>query len=84
VGVLLDECLPRRLKRELVGHDARTAPEMGWASKGNGELLALAVGRFEIFLTADRNLSYSKTCRCSTSRSWCSLHAVIVSRIYAH
>ena len=39
--VLLDECLPRRLKREIVGHDARTVPEMGWASKRNGELLAL-------------------------------------------
>lgn len=58
--VLLDECLPRRLKRELVGHDARTAPEMGWASKRNGELLALAVGQFDAFLTADRNLSYQQ------------------------
>ena len=58
--VLRDECLPRRLKRDLVGHEARTAPEMGWASKRNGELLALAVGHFEIFLTADRNLSYQQ------------------------
>ena len=58
--VLLDECLPRRLKRELVGHDARTVPEMGWASKRNGELLALAVGQFDVFLTADRNLSYQQ------------------------
>lgn len=58
--VLLDECLPRRLKRELVGHDARTAPAMGWASKRNGELLALAVGQFDVFLTADRNVSYQQ------------------------
>ena len=58
--VLLDECVPRRLKRELVGHDVRTAPEMGWASKRNGELLALAVGEFEVFLTTDRNLSYQQ------------------------
>jgi hypothetical protein len=58
VRVLLDECLPKRLKRELVGHDTRTVPEMGWASKRNGELLALAVGRFDVFLTADRNLSF--------------------------
>ena len=58
--VLLDECLPRRLKHELVGHKTRTAPEMGWASKRNGELLALAVGRFEVFATADRNLSYQQ------------------------
>jgi Domain of unknown function (DUF5615) len=60
VRVLLDECLPRRLKRELVGHDTRTAPEMGWASKRNGELLALAVGQFDVFLTADRNVSYQQ------------------------
>ena len=58
--VLLDECLPRRLKRELVGHDVRTAPEMEWASKRNGELLALAVGQFDVFLTADRNLSHQQ------------------------
>ena len=58
--VLLDECLPRRLKRELVGHDAWTAPEMGWASKRNGELLALAAAAFDVFLTADRNLSYEQ------------------------
>ena len=58
--VLLDECLPRRLKRELVGHDARTVPEMGWASKRNGELLALAAAEFDVFLTADRNLSYQQ------------------------
>jgi predicted nuclease of predicted toxin-antitoxin system len=60
VRVLLDECLPKRLKRELVGHDTRTVPEMGWASKRNGELLALAVGRFDVFLTADRNLSFQQ------------------------
>jgi hypothetical protein len=60
VRVLLDECLPRRLKRELVGHDARTAPEMGWASKKNGELLALAADEFDVFLTSDRNLSYQQ------------------------
>ena len=58
--VLLDECLPRRLKRELVGHDVKTAPEMGWVSKRNGELVALAVSEFDAFLTADRNLSYQQ------------------------
>ena len=40
--ILLDECLPKRLKRDLVGHDARTVPEMGWATKQNGDLLTLA------------------------------------------
>lgn len=58
--VLLDECLPRRLKRDLVGHDVRTAPEMGWASKTNGQLLALASAEFDVFLTSDRNLSHQQ------------------------
>ena len=56
--ILLDECLPKRLKRDLRGHDARTVPEMGWASKTNGELLALAAAQFDVFLTVDRNLSF--------------------------
>jgi len=56
VRVLLDECLPRRLKHELPGHDVRTAPEMGWASKRNGELLRLAEREFDVFLTVDRKL----------------------------
>ena len=58
--VLLDECLPRKLKRDLAGHDARTVPEMGWASKENGDLLELAAGHFDVFLTVDRNLSYQQ------------------------
>ena len=33
---------------------------MGWASKRNGELLALAAVEFDVFLTADRNLSYQQ------------------------
>ena len=53
--ILLDECLPKRLKRDLVGHHARTVPEMGWASKTNGELLALAEAGFDVFLTVDRD-----------------------------
>ena len=58
--ILLDECFPKRLKRDLVGHEARTVPEMGWASKRNGDLLALAESRFEVFLTVDRNLSFQQ------------------------
>lgn len=55
--ILLDECLPRRLKRDLVGYDVRTVPEMGWASKRNGELLGLAEQQFDVFVTVDRNLA---------------------------
>ena len=72
--VLLDECLPRRLKRELVGHDVKTAPEMGWASKRNGELLGLAVSRFDPPIATCRT---NRMFRRSTSLYWCSWHAAI-------
>jgi hypothetical protein len=54
---LFDECLPRRLSRDLVGHEARTVPAMGWPSRKNGDLLTVAQGQFDVFLTVDRNLS---------------------------
>jgi hypothetical protein len=60
VRVLLDECLPKRLKRDLTGHQARTAPEMGWASKRNGDLLRLAEREFDVFLTVDRKLQHQQ------------------------
>ena len=60
VRILLDECLPKRLKSDLVGHDTRTVPDMGWASRRNGELLALASNQFDVFLTVDRNLSFQQ------------------------
>jgi hypothetical protein len=59
--ILLDECVPRRLRRELPGHDVRTVPEMGWSGKKNGELLRLMAAQgFEIFLTVDQNLRYQQ------------------------
>ena len=33
---------------------------MGWASKTNGELLALAAVDFDVFVTSDRNLSHQQ------------------------
>ena len=58
--ILLDECLPNRLKRDLVGHEAKSVPEMGWAGKTNGALLTLAQVDFDVFLTVDRNLSFQQ------------------------
>ncbi len=58
--VLLDECLPRQLKRDLTGHEAQTVPELGWAGKANGELLRLAASQFDVFLTVDRGIQYQQ------------------------
>ena len=58
--ILLDESLPRRLRAELKGHTVATVREAGWSSVSNGELLQLAAGRFDVFLTADQNLQFQQ------------------------
>jgi hypothetical protein len=58
--VLLDECVDRRLARDLVDHEVRTVPQMGWASFRNGDLMKLADGAFDVFVTTDRNLSFQQ------------------------
>lgn len=58
--VLLDENLPRLLKWELSGFDVRTVAEVGWAGVKNGRLLRLAAAEFDVFVTADRNLSFQQ------------------------
>jgi Domain of unknown function (DUF5615) len=60
VRVLLDECVDRRLARDILGHDVRTVPEVGWAALTNGELLARAQRDFDIFVTVDRNLPFQQ------------------------
>jgi hypothetical protein len=59
--LLLDECLPRKFKNHLPGHECYTVPEIGWAGKKNGELLLLAEkSGFEIFLTLDQGMEYEQ------------------------
>ena len=53
--ILLDECVDRRLAKAIPQHDVKTVPQMGWPGIKNGELLALAAGEFEVFVTVDRN-----------------------------
>ncbi len=62
--VLLDECVPRPLRRELSDHDVRTVTEMGWSGRKNGELLWLAASHgFDVFLTVDQNLPHQQALR---------------------
>jgi Domain of unknown function (DUF5615) len=60
VRVLLDECVDRRLARQLTAHDVKTAQQMGWATVENGALLSLASQNFDVFVTVDRNLSFQQ------------------------
>ena len=64
--LLVDECVPRKLKQDLVGHDVSTAREMGWSGKRNGELLAvMRQQRFEAFVTVDQNVEFQQNVRAS-------------------
>jgi len=56
VKVLLDECLPKRVARLLVGHEVITVRQMNWLGLSNGRLLAVANPQFDVFLTVDKNL----------------------------
>ena len=52
--VLLDECVPRKLKNSLLDHECQTVPQAGFTAKKNGELLSLAErAGFDVFLTMD-------------------------------
>jgi hypothetical protein len=59
--VMLDECVPARLKQWLPDHAIATVTEMGWSGIKNGRLLRLLVeGAYEAFVTADKNLEYQQ------------------------
>jgi predicted nuclease of predicted toxin-antitoxin system len=58
--ILLDECIDRRLARELVDYEIKTVPQMGWAGIKDGQLLVLAAAEFDVFITVDRNLSFQQ------------------------
>jgi predicted nuclease of predicted toxin-antitoxin system len=58
--VLLDECVPKRLRTELTAHAVRTVAEMGWSGIKNGQLLQKAASDFDCFLTVDRNLQFQQ------------------------
>lgn len=61
--ILLDESLPRRLSRELLGHTVTTVAQSGWTGLENGELLRVAAEKFDVFLTADQNIEYQQNVR---------------------
>jgi Domain of unknown function (DUF5615) len=58
--LLLDECVDRRLAKELERFSVRTVADMGWTGIKNGRLLALAQSEFDVFITVDRNLSFQQ------------------------
>jgi hypothetical protein len=60
VRALLDECVPRKLRRELPGHDVKTVAELGWSGTKNNALLRLAAAEFDVLLTVDQGIPYQQ------------------------
>jgi len=58
--LLLDECVTRRLKLDLIGHDAKTVGEAGFRGLKNGDLLRAAAPDFDVLITVDRNLPFQQ------------------------
>jgi predicted nuclease of predicted toxin-antitoxin system len=58
--LLLDECVPARLRQALPTHDVSTVVQAGWSGIKNGKLLALAATGFDALITVDKNLVYQQ------------------------
>ncbi len=59
--VLLDECVPRPLGRELSEHRVSTVQELGWSGTKNGALLRrAAAANFDVLVTTDQNLEHQQ------------------------
>ena len=59
--ILIDENLPKRLKKDLNMHEVATVREMGWQGRENGDLIrAMLQQGFAVLLTFDKNLQYQQ------------------------
>ena len=58
--LLLDECIPARLRKALPSHEVSTVGLEGWSGIKNGKLLALAAAGFDALMTVDKNLPYQQ------------------------
>ena len=75
--LLIDECLPRVLKRLLREHTCCTVQEMAWAGIKNGALVSLAEAEFDALITIDQGFVYQR----SVSSIQVSLSVVIEANI---
>ncbi len=64
IRILLDECLPIKLKHRFTEADPlfelSTINDLGWNGIKNGKLLELAQHKFDILVTIDQNMPYQQ------------------------
>ncbi len=58
--LLIDESLPRPLKRHFAGHAVLTVVDCGWTSRSDEALLSLAENEFDVLITADRSIEHQQ------------------------
>ncbi len=59
--LLLDHCVPQRLRSLFIGHEVTTAADAGWELLRNGALLGAAgAAGFYALVTVDRNLKHQQ------------------------
>jgi len=59
--ILLDENLPKRLKKDFSGHVAFTVRDKSWNGIKNGLLLNLMLSDgFDVFITFDKNMQFQQ------------------------
>lgn len=59
--ILLDECVPRRLKRRFRSYGlVLTVTDAGLSSYTNGQLLRRISGDFDVFVTIDKSIQHQQ------------------------
>src|SRR5437870_13463089 len=62
--ILIDECIDRRLRDFLAGHECQTARYAGFGGLENGALLTAAENaKFDVLLTVDRGIEFQQDLR---------------------
>ena len=62
--ILLDNCVPKRAKRLLAGHDVHHASEVKMSSLENGMLMRAAADMgFDVLVTVDQKIRYEHDLR---------------------
>ena len=59
--ILLDECVPKRLKPYLAEFEVFTVSQMKWNGIKNGKLMTLCIDNgFDLLLTIDKNMMHQQ------------------------
>ena len=58
--IIVDECLPNRLTKALVGHEAILVQKAGFSGYKDKTLLEAIEGKFEVFITIDSSLPFQQ------------------------